>query len=77
MHTMLSLFTCSLLVHGLLEFERCSQLSDRHWLNGYLALRVPSLLLLASSFRNCLNCVVLKCMFAWRTRYPMNKLGAH
>ena len=39
----------------------------RHWLNGYLAQRVPSLFL-ASSFMNCLNCAVLKCMFAWRTR---------
>ena len=43
-----------------------------HRLNGYLAQRVPSLFLLASSFRNCLNCAVLKCMFACRIRYPLS-----
>ena len=43
--------------------------SDRHRLNGYLAHRVPSLFL-ASSFRNCLDCAVLKGMFPRRTRYP-------
>ena len=37
--------------------------SFRHRLNGYLAQRVPSLLL-ASSFRKCLNCAVLKCVFS-------------
>ena len=43
----------------------------RHRLNGYLAQRVPSLFL-ASSFRMCLNCAVLKGMFPWRTRYPLS-----
>ena len=44
---------------------------NRHRLNGYLAQRVPSLFL-ASSFRMCLNCEVLKGMFPWRTRYPLS-----
>ena len=43
----------------------------RHWLNGYLAQRVPSLFL-AHSFRMCLHCEVLKGMFAWRARYPLS-----
>ena len=43
----------------------------RHGPKGYFAQRVPSLVL-ASSFRNCLNCGVLTCMFAWRTRYPLS-----
>ena len=45
----------------------------RHRLNGYVAQRVPCLFL-ASSFklRNCLDSAVLKCMFAWRTRYPLS-----
>ena len=38
----------------------------RHRLNGYLAQRIPSLVL-ASGFRMCLNCEVLKGMFPWRT----------
>ena len=44
---------------------------DRHRLIVYLAQRVPSLFL-ASSFRSCLNCAVLKCIFAWGTRYPLS-----
>ena len=43
----------------------------RRRLNGYLAQRVPRLFL-ASSFRNCLDYAVLKCIFAWRTRYPLS-----
>ena len=43
----------------------------RDRLNGYSAQRVPSLFL-ASSFRNCSNSAVLKCMFPWRTRYPLS-----
>ena len=34
--------------------------------NGYLVL-VP-----ASSSRMCLHCAVLRCMFPWRTRYPLS-----
>ena len=44
----------------------------RHRLNGYLVHRVPSLFL-ASSFRTCLNCEVLKGMFPWRTRHPLSQ----
>ena len=44
----------------------------RRWLNGDLAQRVRSLFL-ASSFRMCLNCAVLKGMFPWRTRYPFSR----
>ena len=43
----------------------------RHRLNEYFAQRVPSLSL-ASSFRNCSNCEVLKGMFPRRTRYPLS-----
>ena len=43
----------------------------RHWLSGYFAQGVPSLFL-ASSFRMCLTCEVLKGMFPWRTRYPLS-----
>ena len=43
----------------------------RHQLNGFLAQWVPSLFL-ASSFRKCLNCAVLKCMFPWMSRYPLS-----
>ena len=42
---------------------------SRHRLYAYLAQRVPSLFL-ASSFRMCLDCEVLKGMFPWRTRHP-------
>ena len=44
-----------------------------HRLDGYLAQRVPSFLL-ASSFRLCLDCDVLKGMFPWRTRYPLSSV---
>ena len=43
----------------------------RHRLHRYFAQRVPSICL-ASSFRNCLNCAVLKCTFPWRTTYPLS-----
>ena len=43
----------------------------RHRLNEYFAQRVPSCFL-ASSFRMCVNCGVLKGMFPWRTRYPLS-----
>ena len=33
--------------------------------NGYLVF------VLAGSFRKCSKCAVLKCVFAWRTRYPL------
>ena len=29
---------------------------------------------LVGSFRNCLNCSVLKCMSAWRTRHPLSSV---
>ena len=47
---------------------------NRHRLNGYLAQRVPSLFL-ASSFRMCLNCEVLKGVFPGGLGTA--KLGAH
>ena len=50
-------------VHGLTA-AAASRVTYRHRLNGYLAQRVPSVLL-ASSFRMCLNCEVLECIFAW------------
>ena len=40
-------------------------------LNGYLAQWVPTFVI-AGSFRMCLNCEVLKGMFAWRTRCPLS-----
>ena len=43
----------------------------RHRLTGYLAQRVPSLVL-ASSFTMCLNVEVLKGIFPWRARYPLS-----
>ena len=42
----------------------------RHRLNGYLARRVPSLIL-AISLTMCLNCEVLKGMCPWKTKYPL------
>ena len=39
--------------------------------NGYLAQRVPSLVLAGSS-RHCLNCAVLTGIFPWRTRHPLS-----
>ena len=66
----------TLLVHFWLRLRRAPSAFSggdahrvRHRLNGYSALRVPSLFL-ASSFRMCLNCEVFKGMFPWRTRYP-------
>ena len=54
--------------------NKCENLEQfRHRLNGYLAQRVPSLLL-ASSFRTCSNGEVLKGMFPWRTGYPLSKV---
>ena len=49
-----------------IQFESITA-GHRHWLNGYLDQRVPSSFL-AGSFRNCLNCAVLKCTFPRRTR---------
>ena len=45
--------------------------TPHHWLNGYLAQRVPSLFL-DSSFSMCLKCEALKGMFPLRTRYPLS-----
>ena len=45
--------------------------TNRHRLSGYSAQRVPGLFL-ASSFRKCFDCEVLKGMFPWRTRYPLS-----
>ena len=63
--------SCLSEVHDLAGGCDVLALQDRHRLNGYLAQRVPSLLL-ASSSRKCFNCAALKCMFPWRTRYPLS-----
>ena len=52
---------------------RSREVFRRRRLNGYLALRALSRFL-ASSFRMCLNCEVLKGMLPWRTKYPLSQV---
>ena len=52
-------------------YLRPAPVSFRHWLNWYLAQRVPSLFL-SSSSRKCLVYDVLGCMFPWMARYPLS-----
>ena len=45
---------------------------DRQRPSGYFAQRAPSFRSRRQFWELFTNCAVLKCMFAWRTRYPLS-----
>ena len=53
--------------------DTCTYLYPGTWLRIVISTpRARASVSAASSFRICLNCAVLKCMFPWRARYQLS-----